>query len=193
MKISKKSIVFVAVCAVLMSAVLAISYEREQLSVNELTVNTIKNPSGSTVGVSTTGSSFTATGTVQGRKGKFVNISTSGTHYGNVAGTVTGHSSLDVALTGSTMTGPVKQRSGAAAVFPNISGTRYYGAVTGNVTGTSSLDLPLAGGTMTGAIKAKVPGNAFTSISTTSVTIGGHTFSTYTATIEGSVKHLLGY
>lgn len=47
------------------------------------------------------------------------------------------------------------------------------GSTTATVTGHASSDLPLTGGTMTGAIKAKVPGNAFSIISTTGIKNSG--------------------
>lgn len=157
----KRSIILLAIGAVLILATYALANRYEDLYVGDVHVGgTIYNQSGGSYAGTTAGdarylqlSGGTMTGAPKQRSGRaaiFPNISTPGKLYGDVTGTVTGHASLDVPLTGATMTGPVKQRSGAAAVFPNIS----------------------------------TPG---------SVTIGGHTFTTYTATVEGSVKHLLAY
>ena len=91
----------------------------------------------------------------------------------------------------------------------NANGTNFTGAT-----------LPLSGGTMTGAIKAKVPGNAFSTVTTSGIQnsgvmtgkgtatfgntttgginngklfLNGHTFTVMTSTINGINRNLLYY
>lgn len=159
----KRKITLLTLVLMLIASISALAWDVNKQSVRELTVGSIKNSSGTTIGVSTTGSSVTVTGTVQGRKGKFVNTTTTGANYGNtvgnVTGTVTGHSTLDLPLTGGTMTGAIKAKVPGNA-FTSYSATAGY---------------------ISGAMTAG------------SITVNGHAFTTMTTTINGVLRNLLKY
>lgn len=74
----KKKITLITLGLMLMASVSAIAWDINKQSVREITVGSIKNSSGTTIGVSTTGSSITATGKVKGRVGVFTNVSATG-------------------------------------------------------------------------------------------------------------------
>lgn len=105
--------------------------------------------------------------------GTFRNVSATSL-YGGVTGTVTGHASLDLPLTGGTMSGAIKHRAVPADVFTHMSTTGVYGPVTGNVTGN-------------------VYGNISGNITATSLTYTNHSFTTMTTTINGILRHILYY
>jgi hypothetical protein len=82
---------------------------------------------------------------------------------GNVTGNVTGHASLDLPLTGGTLSGNLTAPlflgnvTGHASLDLPLTGGTLSGNLTaplflGNVTGHASLDLPLTGGTLTGTL-----------------------------------------
>lgn len=84
-------------------------------------------------------------------------------------GALTGHASLDLALTGGTMSGAI------AMGGQNISGGGTFTATTfsGALTGHASLDLALTGGTMSGVITSTNSTNAISDTTGAFTTLGG--------------------
>jgi len=66
------------------------------------------------------------------------------------SGALSGHASLDLALTGGTMSGAIAMGSNNITGGGTFTATSFSGPLTGAVTGHASLDLALTGGTMTG-------------------------------------------
>lgn len=137
-------------------AAMAYAYEREQMSIDEATVSKIKNAAGTTV----------------------IDVGA-----GTSTLTNTGHATLDLPLAGGNMTGPIKQRSGAAPKFPNLSTARIWGPLTGNVTGDVT-------GTHTGASFGNHSG---VTTKTGTLELNGHTLTNMTSTINGVLRHIYVY
>jgi hypothetical protein len=97
-----------------------------------------------------------------------------------LTGTLTGHSTLDLALSGGTVAGAVTFSAG----------------LTGTVTGHATLDLPLTGGTMTGTITAPTFVGALTGHASSDLALTGGTLSGAlhmgTHTLDGSAIAFTG-
>jgi len=110
-------------------------------------------------------------------------------------GPLTGHASLDLSLTGGTLTGLLTGTSITATTFTgaliggasldlpltggtltgNLTAPTFFGNLTGNVTGSASLDLPLTGGTLTGALAGTTfsgDGSALTNLTPANIAAG---------------------
>lgn len=201
----------IALVAVLVVSVAGYALERVNMGVDNLTTKKVKNTSGTTViDVGAGTSSLTNTGhssldlpltggdmngAIKQRSGRasvFPNISTPGTYNGYTparSSVLTNVSSIgaatkvtaDAALpkAGGSMTGPPKQRTGGAAVFPNVSSAGFDGNLAGNSSGTH-----------TGPSYGNHSG---VTLKTGTIQVSGHAFSVMTSTINGINRNILYY
>lgn len=159
---------------------------------------TLTNLSSTTINNSGT---ITTTGRTVGGRAKFTNVTGShfygpitGTVTGDVTGTVTGHSTLDLPLTGGTMSGAIKGKVPGNA-FTTLSGTNYYGSGniviggTMDVTGAATMSNNL---TATGRGKFRSYSGASYGthngavVAPTSITVGGKIFTPYSSVAQST-------
>jgi len=98
---------------------------------------------------------------------------TSSPTFGTVTASLTGHSSLDLALTGGTMSGVLNMGGFNISGGGTITATTFSGSLTGH----SSLDLALTGGTMSGSIAMggfNISGGGTITATTFSGSLTGH-------------------
>jgi hypothetical protein len=178
----KKWIMPLTIVLVIVAA-MAYAFEREQMSVNELTSGTIKNAAGTTVinvgaGTSTLTNTGHATldlslsgGTMSGKIGGRKSVA-----FGNITGANAWFSGNQVVTGTSTHTGKI---TGGKATFGNTTGAGFFGPLTGNSTGTHT-------GTSYG-------NHSGVTTKTGTIEVNGHTLTNFTATINGTLRHIYVY